>query len=48
MQRDDLKLWAQKWRWYERNTLPWNLARIHYELARGHAFARWPLHGNVL
>ena len=48
MQRADLKLWAQKWRWYERNTLPWNRARIHYELAQRRAFARWPLHGNVL
>jgi acetyltransferase-like isoleucine patch superfamily enzyme len=46
--RADLKLWTQKWRWYERNTLPWNRARIHYELARRRAFARWPLHGNVL
>lgn len=45
---DDLKLWLQKWRWYERNALPWNRARIHYELARRRAFARWPLHGNVL
>jgi acetyltransferase-like isoleucine patch superfamily enzyme len=44
----DLKLWAQKWRWYERNSLPWNRARIHYELARRRAFCRWPLHGNVL
>ena len=44
----DLKLWAQKWRWYERNSLPWNRARIHYELARRRAFARWPVHGNVL
>jgi acetyltransferase-like isoleucine patch superfamily enzyme len=44
----DLKLWAQKWRWYERNTLPWNRARIHLELARRRSFARWPLHGNVL
>ena len=42
------KLWAQKWRWYERNSLPWNRARIHYELMRRAAFARWPLHGNVL
>jgi acetyltransferase-like isoleucine patch superfamily enzyme len=42
------KLWAQKWRWYERNSLPWNRARIHFELARRQAFARWPLHGNVL
>jgi acetyltransferase-like isoleucine patch superfamily enzyme len=43
-----LRLWAQKWRWYERNSLPWNRARIHWELMRREAFARWPLHGNVL
>jgi len=42
------KLWAQKWRWYERNSLPWNRALIHYELMRREAFARWPIHGNVL
>jgi acetyltransferase-like isoleucine patch superfamily enzyme len=43
-----LKLWIQKWRWYERNSMPWNRARIHWELMRREAFARWPLHGNVL
>jgi acetyltransferase-like isoleucine patch superfamily enzyme len=43
-----LRLWAQKWRWYERNSLPWRRARIHWELMRRDAFARWPLHGNVL
>jgi acetyltransferase-like isoleucine patch superfamily enzyme len=43
-----VKLWLAKWRWYERNSLPWNRARIHYELMRRGAFARWPLHGNVL
>jgi acetyltransferase-like isoleucine patch superfamily enzyme len=42
------RLWVQKWRWYERNSLPWNRARIHWELMRREAFARWPLHGNVL
>ena len=42
------KLWAQKWLWYQTNSLPWNRARIHYELARRGAFARWPVHGNVL
>jgi acetyltransferase-like isoleucine patch superfamily enzyme len=42
------KLWAQKWRWHERNALPWNRARIHWELMRRGAFARWPLEGNVL
>jgi acetyltransferase-like isoleucine patch superfamily enzyme len=45
---EDVRLWLQKWRWYERNSLPWNRARIHRELARRRAFARWPLHGNVL
>ena len=43
-----LSLWIAKWRWYERNSLPWNRARIHFELMRREAFARWPLHGNVL
>jgi acetyltransferase-like isoleucine patch superfamily enzyme len=42
------RLWWQKWRWYERNALPWNRARIHRELARRGAFARWPLHGDVV
>ena len=44
----DLRLWAQKWRWYERNSLPWNRSRIHREMARRRAFVRWPVHGNVL
>jgi acetyltransferase-like isoleucine patch superfamily enzyme len=42
------RLWAQKWRWYERNSLPWNRARIHWEMMRREAFVRWPVHGNVL
>ena len=42
------RLWLQKWRWYERATLPWNRARIHLEFARREAFCRWPLHGNAL
>jgi acetyltransferase-like isoleucine patch superfamily enzyme len=42
------RLWVQKWRWYERNSLPWNRARIHWEFARREAFVRWPVHGNVL
>jgi acetyltransferase-like isoleucine patch superfamily enzyme len=42
------KLWGQKWRWYERNSLPWNRARIQWEFMRRRAFARWPVHGNVL
>jgi acetyltransferase-like isoleucine patch superfamily enzyme len=43
-----LRHWAQKWRWYQRNDLPWNRARIHWHFARRRAFCRWPVHGNVL
>ena len=46
--RSSALLWAQKWRWYQRNALPWNRARIHWELMRRGAFARWPIEGNVL
>jgi acetyltransferase-like isoleucine patch superfamily enzyme len=42
------RLWAQKWRWYERNSLPWNRARIHLQFMRREAFVRWPVNGNVL
>jgi acetyltransferase-like isoleucine patch superfamily enzyme len=44
----EMRLWAQKWGWYERSSLPWNRARIHWELMRREAFVRWPVHGNVL
>jgi acetyltransferase-like isoleucine patch superfamily enzyme len=46
--RAKAKLWAQKWRWYERNSLPWNRARIHAHFVRRDAFVRWPVHGNLL
>ena len=42
------RLWLQKWRWYERNSLPWNRVAIHAEMARRGAFVRWPIQGNVL
>jgi acetyltransferase-like isoleucine patch superfamily enzyme len=45
---EPLNLWAQKWLWYQANSLPWNRARIHYEFMRRQAFVRWPVHGNVL
>ncbi len=43
-----LKLYLQKWRWYERNALPWNRLAIHREFMRRGAFVRWPVEGNVL
>jgi acetyltransferase-like isoleucine patch superfamily enzyme len=45
---EQLQLHAQKWRWYERNSLPWNRLAIHREMSRRGAFARWPIQGNVL
>ncbi len=42
------KLWLQKARWYHRGRTPWNVARLHVELAKRQAFARGALHGNVL
>jgi acetyltransferase-like isoleucine patch superfamily enzyme len=42
------KLYGQKWRWYQRNEFPWRRARIQWHLLRREAFARWPLHGDVL
>ncbi len=42
------RLWWSKWRWYERNSLPWNRLAIHHEMMRREAFVRWPVHGNVL
>lgn len=43
-----IRLWAQKRRWYERNARPWNRARIHWEALRREAYIRWPIEGDVL
>lgn len=42
------RVWWAKWRWYERNSLPWSRVAIHREMMRREAFVRWPVHGNVL
>lgn len=43
-----MRLWLAKWRWYERNRLPWRRARINLHMARREAFIRFPIEGNVL
>ena len=43
-----LKLYLQKWRWYERNALPWNRLRLHRHMLRREAFIRHPVQGNLL
>jgi acetyltransferase-like isoleucine patch superfamily enzyme len=45
---DEARAWWRKWRWYERDALPWRRLAIHRELARRGAFARWPIQGEVL
>ena len=46
--RDKAVLYWRKWRWYERNALPWNRARLHLEFLRREAYVRMPVHGNLL
>jgi len=46
--REKAVLYWRKWRWYERNRLPWNRARLHLEFLRREAFVRMPVHGNLL
>ena len=43
-----LQLWERRWRWYERQGRPWRRLRLDWELMRRSAYARRPLHGNVL
>jgi acetyltransferase-like isoleucine patch superfamily enzyme len=42
------RLYWQKRRWYERNALPWNRARLHLEFLRREAYVRMPVQGNLL
>ena len=44
----NLKLYAQKWWWYERNSRPLRRLRIHRHALRSEAFIRFPVQGNVL
>ena len=43
-----MKLWLQKWWWYERNARPLRRLRIHRHAMRSGAFIRFPVQGNVL
>lgn len=48
MSAGPLRTYARKWRWYERNRLPWNRARLHWEFSKRGAYLRWPIEGDVL
>lgn len=45
---DDWELWRQRDRWFNRNDEPEHRAAIVEELAARRAFARFPLHGEIL
>ena len=42
------RLYWKKWRWYERNNLPWNRLALHKEFMAREAYSRRPIEGNVL
>lgn len=44
----DWRLWRRKWRYYERNAMPWSRLALASEMACRRAFIRQPVHGNVL
>lgn len=43
-----MKLYFQKWWWYERNSRPLRRLRIHRHAMRSEAYIRFPVQGNVL
>lgn len=46
--RQDWTLYYRRWKWLERNNLPWNKFKIAREFAARRAFARFPIHGQIL
>lgn len=45
--RDEWILYAQRYRWFERNNLPWNKLKIANEFASRKAYVRFPVHGQI-
>jgi acetyltransferase-like isoleucine patch superfamily enzyme len=43
-----LKLYLQKWAYYERNSLPWRRLRLRLHFMRREAYLRFPVQGNLL
>lgn len=41
-------LYLQKWRYYERNGLPWRRLRLRWHFVRREAYLRFPVYGNLL
>jgi acetyltransferase-like isoleucine patch superfamily enzyme len=43
-----LRLYLQKWRYYERNSFPWRRLKLRWHFLRRESYLRLPLHGNLL
>jgi acetyltransferase-like isoleucine patch superfamily enzyme len=45
---EQLQLFFQKWRYYERNSFPWRRARLRWHFLRRNSYLRFPVEGNLL
>jgi acetyltransferase-like isoleucine patch superfamily enzyme len=45
---NQVRLYLQKWRHYERNSLPWRRLKIRWHFVRREAYLRFPVYGNLL
>jgi acetyltransferase-like isoleucine patch superfamily enzyme len=43
-----LRLYFQKWRYYERNSVPWRRLRLRWHFVRRESYVRFPVYGNLL
>jgi acetyltransferase-like isoleucine patch superfamily enzyme len=43
-----VRLYLQKWRYYERNGLPWRKLRLRWHFVRRESYLRFPVYGNLL
>jgi acetyltransferase-like isoleucine patch superfamily enzyme len=45
---EQVKLYFQKWSYYERNSFPWRRLRLRWHFLRRDAYLRFPVEGNLL
>jgi acetyltransferase-like isoleucine patch superfamily enzyme len=43
-----VRLYLQKWRYYERNGLPWRKLKLRWHFVRRESYLRFPVYGNLL
>jgi acetyltransferase-like isoleucine patch superfamily enzyme len=45
---NQVRLYLQKWRYYERNSVPWRRLRLRWHFLRRESYLRLPVYGNLL